>query len=391
MESIGASKMLCNMIYPGFPTRFPVPPEKRSWEVPFPEYKPVEFTDMKAVAHSKQQQDARLVAGLADAKSFEISKLQLEKETGRPINPKGRTGIRGRGVLWKWGPNNAADPIVTRINPTSQAVEMVAIQRRDNGNWAIPGGFVDPGEAVSVTLKREFEEETLNVDEEDRAGVRILLKNLFDPKNCRPVYEGYVDDPRNTDNSWVETTAHHFPCPPALARALTLSAGDDAQNAVWLEIAGTDKRYNTLYETHKMMVEKAVDAHYPGWRAKQTGRSSSNSGLENGKVESEKEESLEKSHATDGISKASNEQIDKGIGKHETTPVNTQPTKKAREIAKFDTTLFMVVSGHNTGCHEISISSFQFWKISCGNKVKFVSNAEKDPVSDLASGGAEQT
>ena len=24
------------------------------------------------------------------------------------------------------------------------------------------------------------------------------------------VYRGYVDDPRNTDNSWMETIAYHF-------------------------------------------------------------------------------------------------------------------------------------------------------------------------------------
>ena len=34
---------------------------------------------------------------------------------GRPRNPVGRTGITGRGQLGKWGPNHAADPIVTRF------------------------------------------------------------------------------------------------------------------------------------------------------------------------------------------------------------------------------------------------------------------------------------
>lgn len=33
---------------------------------------------------------------------------------GYPLNPVGRTGIVGRGVLGRWGPNHAADPIVTR-------------------------------------------------------------------------------------------------------------------------------------------------------------------------------------------------------------------------------------------------------------------------------------
>lgn len=39
---------------------------------------------------------------------------------------------------------------------------MVAIQRRDNLMWAIPGGMVDPGEKATATLKREFTEEALN-------------------------------------------------------------------------------------------------------------------------------------------------------------------------------------------------------------------------------------
>ena len=33
---------------------------------------------------------------------------------GLPLNPKGRTGLVGRGVLGRWGPNHAGDPVVTR-------------------------------------------------------------------------------------------------------------------------------------------------------------------------------------------------------------------------------------------------------------------------------------
>lgn len=41
-------------------------------------------------------------------------------------------------------------------------MQFCAIQRRDNNEWAIPGGMVDPGESVSLTLQREFSEEALN-------------------------------------------------------------------------------------------------------------------------------------------------------------------------------------------------------------------------------------
>jgi AGAP006085-PA len=36
-------------------------------------------------------------------------------EGNYPLNPLGRTGIRGKGILGRWGPNHAADPVVTRL------------------------------------------------------------------------------------------------------------------------------------------------------------------------------------------------------------------------------------------------------------------------------------
>ena len=71
---------------------------------------------------------------------------------GMPMNVRGRTGMEGRGVLGRYGPNHAADPIVTRwkrdekgkqvYEPSSgrPVLQFVAIQRRDTNEWAIPGG-----------------------------------------------------------------------------------------------------------------------------------------------------------------------------------------------------------------------------------------------------------
>ena len=35
-------------------------------------------------------------------------------QNGLPLNPKGRTGLQSRGLLGRWGPNHAGDPVVTR-------------------------------------------------------------------------------------------------------------------------------------------------------------------------------------------------------------------------------------------------------------------------------------
>ena len=72
-----------------------------------------------------------------------------------------------------------------------------------------------------------------------------LLDELFD--NGRVVYQGYVDDPRNTDHAWMETTAFHFHCSRDCARMLKLEAGDDAQSVRWIDIDAASDAYAALY------------------------------------------------------------------------------------------------------------------------------------------------
>ncbi len=60
----------------------------------------------------------------------------------------------------------AADPTeirlsvsaVVRREPGSR--EILLMQRRDNGRWGLPGGYVEPGESVSSATAREVREET---------------------------------------------------------------------------------------------------------------------------------------------------------------------------------------------------------------------------------------
>ena len=50
-----------------------------------------------------------------------------------------------------------------------------------------------------------------------------VLKELFE--SVRIVYSGYVDDPRNTDNAWMETVAYNFHDESDILKSLKLSAG----------------------------------------------------------------------------------------------------------------------------------------------------------------------
>jgi ADP-ribose pyrophosphatase len=229
-----------------YPERFPVPDEKVPWDSKLPEYSPPYYVSPVVLANDC----SRNPGGWADPEDIELlTQIPEESFAGflshdtlkRPMNPQGRTGITGRGLLGKWGPNYAADPIITRINHMSGAIELLAIQRKDNGQWAIPGGMVDKGEEVSRTLSRELLEET---------GVTL------DMEQGRVIYRGYVDDPRNTDHAWMETTAKHLHLSAELAERMNLLAGDDAKAVRWLPLTPDSMR--GLYASHCSLIKTAL-------------------------------------------------------------------------------------------------------------------------------------
>jgi len=252
--------------HPRYPDRFPVPDTKVPWSSTWLEYNPTRFT-----AAGVLSQDCTVKSG-GWADPADPSKLSAADwaartsyegaicygDQGVPRNPCGRTGLAERGALGKWGPNHAADPIVTRYDPKRpQQLQMVAIKRKDTGEWAIPGGMVDPGEAVSATVKREFTEEAGDItDAAERARFEELTAKLF--QNDKVVYRGYVDDPRNTDHAWMETTALHFHCDEELGRMLPLNAGDDAADVMWLDVDDSDERYSKLYASHRLWVDRVA-------------------------------------------------------------------------------------------------------------------------------------
>jgi ADP-ribose pyrophosphatase len=169
-------------------------------------------------------------------------------EYGQPLNPKGPTGMTGRGLLGKHGANSAADPIVTTVDPKTGQLMMIAIVREDLDQVAIPGGMTGHGEKVSGTLARELCEETLG--KQEHAGSTLQEKELQDlfEQRATPVYRGYVDDPRNTDNAWMETQAFHLHLTPEEASKLNLKEGSDAKKVSWEPV--TSAMLAKMYASH---------------------------------------------------------------------------------------------------------------------------------------------
>lgn len=97
-----------------------MPEDKCEWTTKWEEYEPAEYTAEKVLVQPvwADREDPTLLI-----KKWNIIDGKIDRRShvgticivnGRPINPAGRTGISGRGQLGKWGPNHAADPVVTR-------------------------------------------------------------------------------------------------------------------------------------------------------------------------------------------------------------------------------------------------------------------------------------
>lgn len=123
--------------------RFVVPEALISWNEKYPDYKPVSYES--PVLAGKEWADPGIGKLICDfclfkSQSFsfsgdfepkfnaiddDINRVSFVGEyevtdEGYPVNPIGRTGIIGRGLLGRWGPNHAADPIVSTFKRNDQ-------------------------------------------------------------------------------------------------------------------------------------------------------------------------------------------------------------------------------------------------------------------------------
>ncbi|XP_015171072.1 PREDICTED: ADP-ribose pyrophosphatase, mitochondrial [Polistes dominula] len=272
-----------NVVYPHSSIeRFKVKDHQISWEVKYPEYKPINYTSEFIL--NEPWADPKIedpcfepnwnsLDGAVNRRSYMGD--YVINEHGYPLNPVGRTGIAGRGDLGRWGPNHAADPIVTRWKRNNEnmlvkdettnkpILQFVAIQRKDCNEWALPGGMVDIGEKVSATLKREFMEEAMNLLGRSFSTRREVEESInLNFTNGIDIFKGYVDDPRNTDNAWIETVAQNFhDADNNTFGQLPLAAGDDACNVKWMN---ADSKI-CLYASHSLFIEKTVQIHDAHW------------------------------------------------------------------------------------------------------------------------------
>uniref|UniRef100_A0A183SIU2 ADP-ribose pyrophosphatase, mitochondrial n=1 Tax=Schistocephalus solidus TaxID=70667 RepID=A0A183SIU2_SCHSO len=147
--------------YPGM--RMNVPPDKIAWThgVTFGSsaiLRSIPFNTFDSKNHIRRQSL--------------LGRYRLDPNTGAPLNPMGRSGLLGKGLLPRWGPNHSVVVVVTRwsINPKTGS----AVMRGNRGVLQV----------VALERNKRF---------------------------CVPwIFKGYLDDQLNADGGWLETVVINY-------------------------------------------------------------------------------------------------------------------------------------------------------------------------------------
>lgn len=166
----------------------------------------------------------------------------------RPLHPWWRDmaqrpdigGVVGKGFYYYWGANYTADAAVI-AHDEENIPHILLIQRSDNGEWALPGGFINNEEPSKVAAVRELHEET-----------SLALDRTM--ATAHKLYAGPVLDVRTTLHAWSET--HLWLFKTSGTTLPIIAANDDANAARWFAL---DKLPSNLYGSHPVLIQMALN------------------------------------------------------------------------------------------------------------------------------------
>ncbi|XP_055996761.1 transient receptor potential cation channel subfamily M member-like 2 [Ostrea edulis] len=194
-----------------------------------------------------------------------------------PLNPNGRTGIRGRGKLWRWGPNHSVKVVISRwkryrskdsfikVND-KKVMEVIVLQKSASGELTLPEGkeygHLSLYSAVCKKfMSKVFGQKEVQINEEMSENQMVEFFQQFVEPHPGPftgftsgiIYKGYMDDPCNTDNAWRESEVWniHYHVPDNLDSKIV------NKEKIWKEVSS----YLHLNGNQNLIVQETARIH----------------------------------------------------------------------------------------------------------------------------------
>ncbi|XP_054166897.1 transient receptor potential cation channel subfamily M member 3-like [Oppia nitens] len=224
--------------------RVPVPDKLVAWEVLWVDYDPVAFsksrTDFPPQIQSHVDEDILLLRELQmesiesklpvlqwNCRSVNPAGLTIDRtswtlqpdgqpllyrldDAGLPLNPRGRTGLRGRGVLPRWGPNHFVLLIVSRWHAStpSEALEIIVERTERRDQMSLPERFVSD-DRLYAELRDLFRADAEWTTSAEMIGFFEAQGGQGGVVRTERVSREYQDCELNSDNAWKETEVWH--------------------------------------------------------------------------------------------------------------------------------------------------------------------------------------
>jgi serine/threonine protein kinase len=210
---------------------------KKEWHVEDPDYRPVTFTAPSVLEDptadpgfiSLLRPGTVLFNQLDKTSTPPVDRRshvgKYEVEGGAPRFPHGRTGISGRGNLRRWGPNHEVMPIISTWKvseagapiPEDPVLFILCLSEDIQGKPKLMSAPVTDGAdfaraAYGFIADCALGTSLASVKDRD-AVIDEQLAPLLGAAVANELYKGIANDPRVTDNAWVEVVATNFHLP----------------------------------------------------------------------------------------------------------------------------------------------------------------------------------
>lgn len=178
-----------------YPPRFRISIDQSNWKVTCDNYSPPYYVRSEVLNNDIESKSdgwahPENISNISKIDDFGVE-LKFDKD-GRPLNPRGRTGIVGRGALGRWGINPYLILVVTRINQDTNKLEIL-LKVDKNESLGLLEDFVKFGSTVDKTKIKMIEK---------------ILPKLGNSISEFQISNSYFYDHRQTDNAWIFADAY---------------------------------------------------------------------------------------------------------------------------------------------------------------------------------------
>jgi ADP-ribose pyrophosphatase len=227
-----------------YPDRQVILIDEAPWSIDCERYEPPYYVAPQVLAAGDAEGDASWAhpedvdkaAGLViTGKSKKVDDL------GRPLNPRGRTGMSGRGLLGRWGANPAVAAVIVRNRAEGDGFEFLVGKQTAQLGASLPRDLLKIAELPEDGLRRVLE---------NKAG--IGLEDL----GAQKIFDDFYYDYRQTDHAWIELQAW-LVGPDDRLTNITTGATDEFDETDWWPL--DTESMNKLRSGDAKLVESALN------------------------------------------------------------------------------------------------------------------------------------